>query len=129
MTAEQCTQTIKISRTTTLCLLCIVYCVVCASLVPRPLPAFQCCTLKNGRAWYAKSRVLHDVINALMNVGVQTTPPTQRLDDRRPLIASAFARARPSFSCVLWNYMAPLLALRFRVFFETILPGKRESLL
>ena len=49
----------------------------------------------------------------------------QRLDDRRPLIVSAFARARASFSC---NYMAPLLALRFRVSFETILPGKRESL-
>ena len=26
------------------------------SLVPRPDPVFQCCTLKNGRAWYAKSR-------------------------------------------------------------------------
>ena len=26
------------------------------SLVPRPYPAFQCCTLKNGRAWYLKSR-------------------------------------------------------------------------
>ena len=26
------------------------------SLVPRPLPAFQCCTLKNGKAWFAKSR-------------------------------------------------------------------------
>ena len=50
-----------------------------ASLVPRPYPAFQCFTLKNGRAWYAKSRALHDVINALMNVGVQTTPPTQRV--------------------------------------------------
>ena len=22
------------------------------SLVPRPLPVFQCCMLKNGRAWY-----------------------------------------------------------------------------
>ena len=21
-------------------------------LVPRPLPVFQCCTQKNGRAWY-----------------------------------------------------------------------------
>ena len=29
-----------------------------SSLVPRPYPVFQCCTLKNGRAWYAKSRVL-----------------------------------------------------------------------
>ena len=27
-----------------------------ASLVPRPLPAFQCCTLKSERAWYLKSR-------------------------------------------------------------------------
>ena len=27
-----------------------------ASLEPRPLPAFQCCTLKNGKAWYLKSR-------------------------------------------------------------------------
>ena len=27
-----------------------------SSLVPRPLPAFQCCTLKNERAWYHKSR-------------------------------------------------------------------------
>ena len=27
-----------------------------SSLVPRPLPAFQCCTLKNERAWYLKSR-------------------------------------------------------------------------
>ena len=26
------------------------------SLVPRPLPAFQCCTLKSERAWYLKSR-------------------------------------------------------------------------
>ena len=24
-----------------------------SSLVPRPLPVFQCCTLKNGRAWEA----------------------------------------------------------------------------
>ena len=23
---------------------------------PGPFPAFQCCTLKSGRAWYAKSR-------------------------------------------------------------------------
>ena len=30
------------------------------SLSPGPFPAFQCCTLKNGRAWYAKS---HDVRN------------------------------------------------------------------
>ena len=31
------------------------WCVLIAkgSLVPRPLPAFQCCTLKNGKAWYA----------------------------------------------------------------------------
>ena len=29
---------------------------VFVSLVPRPLPAFQCCTLKNGKAWFAKSR-------------------------------------------------------------------------
>ena len=27
------------------------------SLVPRPFPAFQCCTLTNGKAWYLKSRV------------------------------------------------------------------------
>ena len=26
------------------------------SLVPRPFPAFQCYTLKSGRAWYLKSR-------------------------------------------------------------------------
>ena len=26
------------------------------SLVSRPLPAFQCCTLKSERAWYLKSR-------------------------------------------------------------------------
>ena len=26
------------------------------SLVPRPLPAFQCCMLKNRRAWYASAR-------------------------------------------------------------------------
>ena len=26
------------------------------SLIARPNPVFQCCTLKNGRAWYAKSR-------------------------------------------------------------------------
>ena len=26
------------------------------SLIPRPFPAFQCCTLKNKRAWWAKSR-------------------------------------------------------------------------
>ena len=39
------------------------------SLVPRPLPAFQCCTLKNGRAWFAKSRA-YDRAKALsMNVG------------------------------------------------------------
>ena len=31
------------------------------SLVPRPIPVFQCCTLKNGMVWYATSRerVLH----------------------------------------------------------------------
>ena len=27
-----------------------------SSLVARPYPAVQCCTLKNGRAWYLKSR-------------------------------------------------------------------------
>ena len=27
-----------------------------SSLVPRPFPAFQCCTLKSGMAWYLKSR-------------------------------------------------------------------------
>ena len=100
------------------------------SLVPTPYPAFQCFTLKSGRAWYAKSRALHDV---LMNVGVQTTPLTQRVSACKDSTIvdhfdSAFARARASYSCVLWKYMAPLLALRFRVFFETILPGKRESL-
>ena len=26
------------------------------SLVPKPLPVFQCCTLKNERAWKMKSR-------------------------------------------------------------------------
>ena len=26
------------------------------SLVPRPLPAFQCCMQKSGRAWYSNSR-------------------------------------------------------------------------
>ena len=31
------------------------------ALPPIPFPAFQCCTLKRGRAWYAKSRVAcHD---------------------------------------------------------------------
>ena len=30
---------------------------VSLSLAPRPLPAFQCCMLKTGRAWYLKSRV------------------------------------------------------------------------
>ena len=30
--------------------------VVIPSLVPRPLPVFQCCTLKNERAWEMKSR-------------------------------------------------------------------------
>ena len=29
------------------------------SLVPRPIPAFQCCTLKNWRAWESKSRDIH----------------------------------------------------------------------
>ena len=47
------------------------------SLVPRPLPAFQCCTLKNGKAWFAKSRA-YDRAKALsMNVGgIYTKPHT-----------------------------------------------------
>ena len=28
----------------------------CDSLVPRPLPPFQCCTLKSERAWYTTAR-------------------------------------------------------------------------
>ena len=29
------------------------------SFVPRLHPIFQCCTLKNGKAWFAKSRAQH----------------------------------------------------------------------
>ena len=29
-----------------------IYMYMHSSLVPRQLPVFQCCTLKNGRAWY-----------------------------------------------------------------------------
>ena len=29
---------------------------ICSSLVPRPLPPFQCCTQKRERAWYQMSR-------------------------------------------------------------------------
>ena len=29
------------------------------SLIPRPLPAFQCCMQKSERAWYQKSRDIH----------------------------------------------------------------------
>ena len=29
------------------------------SLIPRPLPDFQCCRQKIGRAWYSKSRAWH----------------------------------------------------------------------
>ena len=32
------------------------YSVVIVSLVPRPLPRFQCYTQKRGKAWYLKSR-------------------------------------------------------------------------
>ena len=35
---------------------CLVHKFVGPSLVPRPLPAFQCCTLKSERAWYAMAR-------------------------------------------------------------------------
>ena len=28
-------------------------------LVPQATPSFQCCMLKSGRAWYAKSRESH----------------------------------------------------------------------
>ena len=43
------------------------------SLIPRLLPIFQCCTLKNGKAWFANSRVQHWVRVKLMNIGgVQT---------------------------------------------------------
>ena len=31
-----------------------------SSLVPRPIPAFQCCTLKSGKAWYHKSREIRE---------------------------------------------------------------------
>ena len=34
---------------------CVCVCVCVCSLVPRPLPAFQCCMQKSGRAWYSKS--------------------------------------------------------------------------
>ena len=39
------------------CVLCTMYRFTVASS-PGPIPVFQCCTLKNGRAWYAKSREL-----------------------------------------------------------------------
>ena len=43
------------------CFLCVCVCVcVCVcNLVPRLHPAFQCWTLKSGRAWYVKSHVIH----------------------------------------------------------------------
>ena len=46
------------------------------SLVPRLHPIFQCCTLKNGKAWFAKSRAQHWAWVKLMNVGeVQNRVP------------------------------------------------------
>ena len=36
-------------------------------------------------------------------------------------IDGAFVRARTVISCVLWNYMVPLLALRFRALFSYVL--------
>ena len=35
---------------------CLIFMCCCNSFVSRPLPTFQCCTLKNGRAWFMKSR-------------------------------------------------------------------------
>ena len=36
-------------------------CAIGIASFPGPFPAFQCCTLKRGRAWYAKSRAAcHD---------------------------------------------------------------------
>ena len=35
-------------------------CMVLLALCQGPFPAFQCCTLKSGRAWYAKSHACHD---------------------------------------------------------------------
>ena len=50
-----------------------------ARLIPRPLPVFQCCTLKNERAWEMKSREKRHwhVINnerGRWNVAVATWP-------------------------------------------------------
>ena len=70
--------------------------------MPYSYPVFQCYMLKNGKAWYAKSRVLH--------VGVQTTPPTQRVS----------AKTQRSYD-TLTILIAPLLALALPSrFFETI---------
>ena len=81
-----------------------------ASIWLASSPAFQCFTLKNGRAWYAKSCVLHDVISTLMNVGVryrnwhtQTASSTHYVHMRRLHRWRDFAAysLRPSFSFVL----------------------------
>ena len=39
------------------------------SLVPRLHPAFQCCTLKSGRAWCTKSHAVRHVEVKTVNVG------------------------------------------------------------
>ena len=117
------------------CLCALLHCHPYQPRLQALYPVIQCYMLKNGRAWYATSRALHDVNNALMNVGVETTPSTQKVSAKTSTIVrcvnhfnSAYARA--SFLCVLWNYMAPMVALRFRFFFEIInlWPGKREWL-
>jgi hypothetical protein len=41
-------------------------CVVAVSLVPRPLPRFQCYTQKRGRAWYAYTRTRSHVHVVIM---------------------------------------------------------------
>ena len=43
------------------------------SLVPSPIPAFQCCTLKNGRAWELKSCVWRQHIQPLDKLYRQAT--------------------------------------------------------
>ena len=39
------------------------------SLAPRPLPAFECCTLKSGKARFAKSREMCHYWSEKLNVG------------------------------------------------------------
>ena len=63
------------------------------SLVPRLHPVFQCPTLKNGTAWFAKSRAQHQARVNLMNMGRVQNGVPQKVTRYRATVP------RRSFTC------------------------------